>query len=126
MSEIRLEIQKDPTAVDGEQRRYSSGLGPFFPPLNLQRPLNVLTLHFVTTPSGPLTPPQTASANEKPPFVCRKFLLALPRYQKLPKVKQSLRGTNEENVRKLSNQSKPAMAPTFPSPARLAPDRLTR
>lgn len=58
-------------------------------------------------------------------FLCvQEVFIGLLLYQTLPKVKQSLQSTNEENVLRSSNQSKPAVVPTFPSLVQLAPISL--
>lgn len=69
---MSLEIQKTAVDANSGQRRYSSGFGPFF----LTQPTAALKCpdpSFCDVTKWPLTPPQTTSANWKPPFVHRKL-----------------------------------------------------
>lgn len=108
-----------------KQRCYSSAQGPFF---STTQPTVALKCPDPSFCDVTMWPPHPAlnRLDQWGTFLCmQKLFIGLLLYQKLPKVKQSLRSTNEENVLKLSNQSKPAMAPTFPSLVQLAPISIT-
>lgn len=86
--------------------------------------LKCLTLHFVTSPSGPPHPASKNRLDQSEASLCEQTALiglrVMPPYQKTPQsqtISERHPLKKRKNVHKLSNQSKPATAPTFPPPA---------